>query len=192
MELIEIIGYVLLILFFVVLVLSTLLFAFRVYLKGMWKAEHEGEDPKNIRWIFYVNKEDKRIFVSNRSVFGWYLNFGNKYGVAIVAANVLLCICFVYRIFTHSILGFWFFAVGFTVVYIATRAALIWSLHQEDEEDAKYWRWSVYYNKHDKRIIVPHRFRLGWGLNYGNKYGIAVALIILLGLICLIFFGSSH
>jgi len=37
------------------------------------------KNSSNWKWIFYVNREDPRIFVPKMNpMFGWTLNFGNK------------------------------------------------------------------------------------------------------------------
>ena len=51
------------------------------------------ENPDNWNGIFYVNKNDKRIFLPKRNPkFGYTINFGNIYSYIFIAAVVLFMI----------------------------------------------------------------------------------------------------
>jgi uncharacterized membrane protein len=149
MELIEAIGYLLLVLFSCVLALLTLFFAVRELVRWTWKWDHGDEDPKHLRWGFYYNKGDKRIFVPNSFRWGWHLNFGNRYGVAIAVINFSLFICAVFSMFIHYkvALGVVIFCSILFSFFVGI--AYLWNLNHQEGEDAQYWHWGFYYNKED-------------------------------------------
>lgn len=43
-------------------------------------------------WVFYYNRDDKRVFVPKRSGLGWTLNFANPYAVAVLLAMLAVSI----------------------------------------------------------------------------------------------------
>ncbi len=49
-------------------------------------------------------------------------------------------------------------------------------------DDPANWIWGIfYYNKKDKRIFPPKRFRaLGWTINFANPYSILIFFILLI------------
>lgn len=49
------------------------------------------KNPDNWKWIFYVNKKDRRIFVPKLNpMMGWTINFGNFW--AIVGLTLIVAI----------------------------------------------------------------------------------------------------
>ena len=57
-------------------------------------------------------------------------------------------------------------------------------------DDPSNWRMGIfYYNKKDKRLFPPRRWRwMGWTINYANPYSILASLGLLILAIALIDF----
>ena len=54
-------------------------------------------------------------------------------------------------------------------------------LEKMKNNNADNWRGIFYVNPEDSRIFVPRKTRLGWTLNYGNRYTyVAIAFFILI------------
>jgi len=63
-------------------------------------------------------------------------------------------------------------------------------IHRDDD---KYWRGGLFYiNREDPALLVPRRFGLGWGLNFGNpRTAILLAgVVALIGLVISLRFGA--
>jgi uncharacterized membrane protein len=56
--------------------------------------------------------------------------------------------------------------------------------------DPKNWKIGIlYFNKEDRRIIVPKRINfLGWTLNFANP----IVYVILIGGLCILYFFTSN
>jgi uncharacterized membrane protein len=54
--------------------------------------------------------------------------------------------------------------------------------------DCSNWRWGIiYYNKKDKRIFPPKKYRgFGWTVNFANPFSILAFLAIILLLITIV------
>ena len=55
--------------------------------------------------------------------------------------------------------------------------------------DSKNWKFGIlYFNKEDRRIIVPKRINfLGWTVNFANP----IVYVILIGVLCILYFSKS-
>ncbi len=59
-------------------------------------------------------------------------------------------------------------------------------------DDDRYWRGGLFYiNHHDRALLVPRRFGLGWTLNFGNPWAamLPVGLLTLIGVVIMLRFG---
>jgi uncharacterized membrane protein len=54
-------------------------------------------------------------------------------------------------------------------------------ISEENEDDnSKHWYLGVFYfNPKDKRIFPPKRGGVGWTVNFGNPYSVAIFLLII-------------
>jgi uncharacterized membrane protein len=60
-------------------------------------------------------------------------------------------------------------------------------------DDDKYWKGGlIYVNREDHALIVPRRFGLGWGLNFGNPRVVMLlaGVVALIGLVISLRFGA--
>jgi len=57
----------------------------------------------------------------------------------------------------------------------------------KEELEAMYrepanWRYNIfYYNKNDKRLLVPKKFGYGWTFNFANPLSIVILFVLLVG-----------
>lgn len=53
------------------------------------------KDPKNWKWLFYVNRKDNRLIVPKmNSSMGWTLNFASPYSYIFLVLLILIIIVF--------------------------------------------------------------------------------------------------
>ena len=68
-------------------------------------------------------------------------------------------------------------------------------INQREWNDAKNWSWGIYRSRTDARLMVPKRRGFGWTINFGNRNGV-VLFIVLVSLpwmiFLIIFFGGRY
>ncbi len=56
--------------------------------------------------------------------------------------------------------------------------------------DERHWKWGIFYvNRDDSALLVEKRFGVGYTLNFGNPWGIAIMAGILIGTFGLLAFA---
>lgn len=80
---------------FISMLVMPVIYSIRIHLKNKKTSPENNETVNTDHWVglFYVNRNDKRIFVPKRVVgMGWTMNFGNPYSYLFLIAIVVIII----------------------------------------------------------------------------------------------------
>lgn len=61
-------------------------------------------------------------------------------------------------------------------------------------KDPANWKWGIfYYNKDDKRILPPKKYKwMGWTVNFANAYSVLFMLALLMAAFILAHFAKKQ